>query len=253
MIFFAVYVVTYDIFKGWWDIHKVPIHELIQVGIFFLLFIMCEVCFLRTSLTNPGWIYAEETEGSVNSFIERKANGRARICNKCKAAKPDRAHHCSICNRCVLKMDHHCPFVNNCIGFFNYKYFFTFLFWVILYCIYVIIMVIMDGVSKGEYSVPGVIAGGLCVVVLFMVSILFSNHIRFVTQNVTTIEFVEKRKVATGNQYDVGMMPNLHQIFGKNPLLWPLPIWTSSGNGYTYTVKPENPDRETSLLLSNTV
>jgi len=36
-----------------------------------------------------------------------------RLCRRCKAFKPDRAHHCSICQRCIIKMDHHCPWVNN--------------------------------------------------------------------------------------------------------------------------------------------
>jgi hypothetical protein len=33
-----------------------------------------------------------------------------RICRRCKAFKPARAHHCSVCNRCIIKMDHHCTF-----------------------------------------------------------------------------------------------------------------------------------------------
>lgn len=36
-----------------------------------------------------------------------------RLCRRCKAYKPARAHHCSVCRRCVIKMDHHCPWVNN--------------------------------------------------------------------------------------------------------------------------------------------
>lgn len=32
-----------------------------------------------------------------------------RLCRRCKAFKPERAHHCSVCGRCIIKMDHHCP------------------------------------------------------------------------------------------------------------------------------------------------
>jgi hypothetical protein len=32
-----------------------------------------------------------------------------RLCRRCKAFKPQRAHHCSVCRRCIIKMDHHCP------------------------------------------------------------------------------------------------------------------------------------------------
>lgn len=31
-----------------------------------------------------------------------------RLCRRCNAFKPRRAHHCSVCRRCIIKMDHHC-------------------------------------------------------------------------------------------------------------------------------------------------
>lgn len=31
-----------------------------------------------------------------------------RLCRRCKAFKPARAHHCSICQRCIIKMDVRC-------------------------------------------------------------------------------------------------------------------------------------------------
>ncbi|XP_033005763.1 palmitoyltransferase ZDHHC16 isoform X1 [Lacerta agilis] len=60
------------------------------------------------------------------------------ICRKCIAPKPARTHHCSICNRCVLKMDHHCrtAWLNNCVGHFNHRYFFSFMLFMTMGCIY---------------------------------------------------------------------------------------------------------------------
>ncbi|XP_060130665.1 palmitoyltransferase ZDHHC16 isoform X4 [Zootoca vivipara] len=58
------------------------------------------------------------------------------ICRKCISPKPARTHHCSICNRCVLKMDHHCPWLNNCVGHFNHRYFFSFMLFMTMGCIY---------------------------------------------------------------------------------------------------------------------
>ncbi|KAK9400952.1 putative palmitoyltransferase ZDHHC16 [Crotalus adamanteus] len=58
------------------------------------------------------------------------------ICKKCIAPKPARTHHCSICNRCVLKMDHHCPWLNNCVGHYNHRYFFSFMLFMTMGCIY---------------------------------------------------------------------------------------------------------------------
>ena len=57
----------------------------------------------------------------------------------------------------VLKMDHHCPFVNNCIGFFNYKYFFNFLFWVMVFNIYVIVLVVLAAVDQREFGILSII------------------------------------------------------------------------------------------------
>ncbi|XP_070609008.1 palmitoyltransferase ZDHHC16 isoform X2 [Erythrolamprus reginae] len=58
------------------------------------------------------------------------------ICKKCIAPKPARTHHCSICNRCVLKMDHHCPWLNNCVGHYNHRYFYSFMLFMTMGCIY---------------------------------------------------------------------------------------------------------------------
>jgi palmitoyltransferase len=57
---------------------------------------------------------------------------RRRYCLMCHVFKPERCHHCSACNRCVLNMDHHCPWINNCVGFYNRKYFYLLLIYVIL-------------------------------------------------------------------------------------------------------------------------
>jgi len=58
------------------------------------------------------------------------------ICKKCISPKPPRTHHCSVCNRCVLKMDHHCPWLNNCVGHFNHRYFFLYMLYMVIGCLF---------------------------------------------------------------------------------------------------------------------
>lgn len=48
----------------------------------------------------------DEEEGTTTS-----TRGK-RLCRRCHAYKPQRAHHCSVCKRCIIKMDHHCPWVS---------------------------------------------------------------------------------------------------------------------------------------------
>lgn len=58
------------------------------------------------------------------------------ICKRCISPKPPRAHHCSVCKKCVLRMDHHCPWLNNCVGFYNHRYFFLYMVYMMSGCLY---------------------------------------------------------------------------------------------------------------------
>ena len=44
----------------------------------------------------------------------------------------------SISGRCIFHMDHYCPWMSNCVGYYNYRYFVLFLFWLFVGSIYVI-------------------------------------------------------------------------------------------------------------------
>lgn len=63
----------------------------------------------------------------------------ASICKKCISPKPPRTHHCSVCDRCVLAMDHHCPWLNNCVGYFNARYFYLYMAYMVAGVAFVII------------------------------------------------------------------------------------------------------------------
>ncbi|PNH06833.1 putative ZDHHC-type palmitoyltransferase 4 [Tetrabaena socialis] len=76
------------------------------------------------TLTSPG-----NTLEVHEQALQLAMNFDWRWCRKCNRPKPPLSHHCSICRRCVLKMDHHCVWMANCVGFYNYRYFVLFLFY----------------------------------------------------------------------------------------------------------------------------
>jgi palmitoyltransferase ZDHHC2/15/20 len=90
----------------------------------------------------------------THTTLQVKNDGRARYCQKCSYAKPDRTHHCSICRRCILKMDHHCPWLGNCIGFGNYKAFVLFLVYLSTFCAESCIMAVASVVYWVKYITP---------------------------------------------------------------------------------------------------
>lgn len=49
-------------------------------------------------------------------------------CRTCEKQKPARSKHCSVCDKCVMKFDHHCVWINQCVGYYNYKWFLSFIF-----------------------------------------------------------------------------------------------------------------------------
>jgi len=192
------------------------------------------------------------------SFIERDNKGDIRKCKKCFKIKPDRSHHCSRCNECILKMDHHCPFLANCVGFSNYKFFVLFLFYTVLFGS---IMVaaggyhIYDRISKADGSSISdnldyyiVVAAAFAVIALLLLLPFTLTHFRLVVRNLTTIEHLEKRS-RSSNPFDLGWKRNFTEVFGSNPFLWLVPVWSSKGDGITF---PSLTLSEKSSLLLHT-
>ncbi|XP_075990773.1 palmitoyltransferase ZDHHC16 [Anticarsia gemmatalis] len=69
----------------------------------------------------------------------------ASICKKCISPKPPRTHHCSVCDKCILAMDHHCPWLNNCVGYYNARYFYLYM----LYMVTGVTFIIVAGIDIG--------------------------------------------------------------------------------------------------------
>ncbi|EEQ98846.1 Palmitoyltransferase PFA3, putative [Perkinsus marinus ATCC 50983] len=124
------------------------------------------------------------------------------LCRKCNRYKPARAHHCSVCKVCVLKMDHHCPWLNNCVGHRNYKYFYLFLLYLELCCLFVILL-FFDPFNAAMFPARGAprwdISIGykqavamsfvICLAIAIAVGTLLGFHTYLVLTNQTTIDF----------------------------------------------------------------
>lgn len=189
--------------------------------------------------------------------LNRTLNGTVRYCDKCRQIKPDRSHHCSVCGECVLKMDHHCPWVNNCVSFTNYKFFMLFLIYSLMYSLYIM------GTSaeffvvywKGDLEGPGKfhVVFLFFVACMFAISLLslFGYHCYLVLHNRTTLEAFAAPIFAGGprkNAYDLGKMNNIREVFGNDWKLWLVPVSTTLGNGYTFSLNSRRKDEEQGLL-----
>jgi len=151
-----------------------------------------------------------------------------RICRRCNAYKPRRAHHCSVCKRCIIKMDHHCPWVNNCVGIGNHKYFLLFVFYTFLSCTYSLTLVVSRFVGCLGH---GRLARGHCLdepghilnlVGLIVEAILFGlftccmmvDQWDVVMTNVTHIDRL-KGETGFGFLDDTSRMLGINEVFGS--------------------------------------
>lgn len=206
-------------------------------------------------------LMSAETEDAQRMILEnyakdlpiytRTLSGSIRYCNRCVIVKPDRAHHCSICSKCVLKMDHHCPWVNNCVCFHNYKFFMLFLAYALLYCVFIMATSMPYFIKfwKGDFGSAGVgryhIVFAFCVALMFGISLgsLFTYHCYLVAHNRTTLEAFRSPMFRGGldkNGFSLGAYSNFKEVFGKSPNLWPIPVFSSLGDGSEYPVRREH-------------
>lgn len=154
-------------------------------------------------------------------------------CRRCDKAKPPRAHHCVLCGKCVLKMDHHCPWINTCVGYHNFRYFFLFLFYLVIgttYCGAGFVCIYYDScVPNPDDERVYLLRNSVTLQFsLVLVCALFLAMVGFVSwsgymvlTNQTSIEFQINRDAARANRfghyrnpYDLGRHHNMKEFFG---------------------------------------
>jgi len=251
---FVYYVFVFRFIWGLFDSHEVVV-PLILLVLFHIPFVMCQFSYFQCTFTDPGGVPdgfpdeyenkdqvdAEVDSSSFNLVVETNKKGEKRKCEKCVKAKPDRAHHCSSCKRCILKMDHHCPWVNNCVGFYNYKFFILFLTWIVVLSLVVALCLISSVIKFFQLGA----GSDFMIVTLFIISLVFGlglsmfagTHFVYAFKNQTTIEALEKTSRRKDNPFNIGKYANFKQVFGTNPYLWFVPVFTSLGNGLWYPQK----------------
>ncbi len=179
-------------------------------------------------------------------------------CILCKFPKPYRSAHCQTCNTCHLKMDHRCPWLNSCIGFYNYKYFYLFMFYIVLLGNFVAISLIIEGsymlkrisdpqgyrdasgFDLGAYPYVFVIYGGIVLLIISTGTFVLVYHTYLISYNKTTIENIREADKSCYNRclnrrpshtplydpalYDIGLSRNWKSVMGSSYFFWPLPI-----------------------------
>jgi len=71
-----------------------------------------------------------KSSGSLTEFRDIEICGMCKVCNRLQSS---RTFHCESCNRCSYKRDHHCPWIGKCVASSNYKEFYLFIFFLLLY------------------------------------------------------------------------------------------------------------------------
>ena len=183
-------------------------------------------------------------------------------CNHSGLPKPPRSHYDSVTKSLVLNMDHYCPWTFNSVGYFNYRYFVTFVshvFFGMMYSLYIAYLPFMNrngelyekniqlsrqaGHATTQHMIPFVptpeerltlaVAYVFVILTFLGVGYLFYFHLRLVLSAQTTIEErgnKSRQEAAEGggkkwrNPYSLGPKSNWRMVFGtQHPLLALMP------------------------------
>ncbi|KAI0262698.1 DHHC palmitoyltransferase-domain-containing protein [Gloeopeniophorella convolvens] len=123
-----------------------------------------------------------------------------RYCKRCHIVKPPRAHHCRSCGTCVLKFDHHCPWIGQCVGAQNQKFFFVFVIWAALFCLWTFTTLVGLNARAASHSGKSVDPQHIVIIVfsglfaLFTVA-MFTTHAALISSNQTTVEHIAVRSL----------------------------------------------------------
>ncbi|EFJ48556.1 hypothetical protein VOLCADRAFT_90898 [Volvox carteri f. nagariensis] len=204
---------------------------------------------LHCTLTSPG-----NTLEVQEQALQSAMTYDWRWCRTCNRGKPPLAHHCSVCNKCVLKMDHHCVWMANCVGFYNYRFFVLFLFYMWVGSAYSAAVLWLHVPVMLRLSDPTWEQAGFLPFFMFVLScsiwlamcVLLGWHVWLVLTGQGTIDYLDNADRAAearaagrrwSNPYHLGLAANWQETFDVRGRWWWLTWMAPSrrrklGNGY---------------------
>ena len=174
---------------------------------------------VSNSSSNNNLAISTNTIGKDNNFTADTQQKYRKLCRRCQAFKPARAHHCSICNRCVVKMDHHCPWINNCVGIGNYKLFLQFVCWVFVVSIYAIVLSVakfLSCIREYDMNACGTPGENLLVIFLMVESVLFALFTLIMIGDQMSVIFNNQTKIEKLKNTKFASVVEINEIFGSS-------------------------------------
>lgn len=182
---------------------------------------------------DPGFIPKSYAD-AARQYLATRPSSALRVCHVCNVPKAPRSHHCSLSGRCVLRMDHFCVWVNGPVGYHNYRYFFGFLFWLLLGTIYTATLCAhllwfhdeslhhaYEKVTSSTTQVFFVFVLTVAIAITMLLYVGFNLYGIFTNQ--TAVEFTIGKEISAEgsvyrNPYDIGWLANAVEFIGPETL-----------------------------------